>query len=84
MIDKNKMDEITSWLIDNVFENIGIVYDDNIRIEHDGIDLLDVIASLHNLLYDCVNGNRYDYMFHWCNKVGGYCLDNIFDTKERG
>ena len=82
MIDKNKMDEITRWLIDNVFRNVGIVYDDNIRVEHDSIDLLDVIASLHNLLYECVNGNRYDYMFHWINKVGGDCLDNIFDTKK--
>lgn len=37
------------------------------------------IASLHNLLYEAVTGERYDYMFHWANKVGGDCLDNIFD-----
>lgn len=80
-MNKVQLNIVTQWLIDNVFRNASILYDDNIRIEHDGIDLVDIIASLHNLLYESVNGERYDYMFHWCNKEGSYCLDNIFDTK---
>lgn len=45
-------------------------------------DLIDTIASLHNLLYEEVTGQRYDYMFHWSNKAGYYgVLDNIFDEE---
>ena len=43
-------------------------------------DLIDIIATLHNLLYESVTGNRYDYMFHWCNKIGSDCKDNVFDA----
>jgi len=83
MIDEKKMDEITNWLKENVFRNPTLLFNDNIRGESDDdIDLIDVIASLHNLLYECVNGERYDYMFHWCNKEGSYCWDNIFDSME--
>lgn len=86
MIDTNKMKNITSWLIVNVFRNSTIMYNDNIRgndINND-VDLIDVIASLHNLLYEAVHGEPYDYMFHWANKVGSDCSDNIFDDMEEG
>lgn len=88
MIDKNKMNDITEWLIDNVFRNENILYNDTIRYAFNAqstkqnMDLVDIIASLHNLLYECVNGERYDYMFHWTNKEGAYCKDNIFDNME--
>jgi hypothetical protein len=37
------------------------------------LDLLEVIASLHNELYKAVTGDYYNYMFHWVNKItGGY------------
>lgn len=83
MTDKDKMNQITSWLIEKVFRNPNILYNDNIRGEHeDDIDLVDVIASLHNLLYENVTGYRYDYMFHWANKEGAYCRDDLFDYME--
>lgn len=83
MTDKDKMTEITRWLIQNVFRDPNILYNDNIRGEHEGdIDLVDVIASLHNLLYESVTGDRYDYMFHWANKEGADCRDDIFDNME--
>ena len=94
MIDENKMNEITQWLKYNIFRNDYIMLSDNRYIDYiyvDGeykvskstsIDLVDIIASLHNLLYECVTGERYDYMFHWANKVGSWCNDNIFDNME--
>lgn len=83
MIDKNKMDKITEWLIDNVFQNEYIMLTDNRYIKFTDIDLVDIIASLHNLLYECVYNERYDYMFHWLNKIGITGIeDNIFDNME--
>lgn len=87
MIDKEKMNDITAWLVENVFRNTTICYEEK---EHLFIDIgeknkveydyLDVIATLHNLLYEAVNGYRYDYMFHWTNKAGYNGLeDDIFD-----
>lgn len=80
-----QLNNITNWLIENVFRNTDIMYDDSIwnqHIEDHGscFDLIDVIATLHNLLYEVVEGERYDYMFHWCNKIGTGCLDNVFDS----
>lgn len=94
---------ITDWLIENVFRNTDIMYDDAIwnqgmSLKGDIIDcnncdncnkcldckerfdLIDIIATLHNLLYQSISGNRYDYMFHWCNKIGSDCKDNVFDA----
>lgn len=83
MIDKKKLDEITTFLKWNVFRNEDLNYSDDIPDIplSDDIDvgIIDIIASLHNLLYECVTGERYDYMWHWSNKIGACCSDDIFD-----
>ena len=62
------------WLNDNViFERADMITDTDIET------LVDIISSLHNLLYEEVTGERYDYAFHWCNKSGGSCNDDIFN-----
>ena len=94
---------LTTWLIDNIFRNTDIMFDDAIwnqgmSLKGDIIDcndcndcnkcadcdnrfdLIDIIATLHNLLYAEITGKRYDYMFHWCNKIGSDCKDNVFDA----
>lgn len=76
-MDKNKLDEITTYLKENVFKNTDIMYTDDDMI----IDLLEMIASLHNLLYEAVTGERYDYMFHWANKIGSWVYDDFFDDE---
>lgn len=87
LYDNAKMNQITVWLIDNVFRNDVMLHDENIREaytpeEPGKIDLVNIIASLHNLLYECVTGERYNYMFHWANKEGAWCDDHIFDDVE--
>lgn len=83
MISKEKLDAITNYLIAHVFRNGNIMLcEDNFADDDDETPLADIIASLHNLLYEAVTGERYDYMFHWANKVGGDCLDNIFDDDK--
>ena len=92
MIDKNKLDQITNFLINGVFRNGDIMLSWDIPpveleksyVDKDGdevseVDLVDIIASLHNLLYEAVTGERYDYMFHWANKCGSDCNDAVFD-----
>lgn len=92
MISKKQLDEITDFLKWNIFRNGDIMYDENfpgVKLnkpytdEYHGeikeVDLTDIIASLHNLLYEAVYGDRYNYMFHHCNKIGADCLDNVFD-----
>jgi hypothetical protein len=81
---KEQLNEITSWLIDNVFRNPDVMFSDEIEIGDEAIALPDVIATLHNLLYEQITGERYDYMFHWANKVGSDCNDNIFDNMLKG
>lgn len=71
-ITKEQLDRITEYLKVNVWRNVEYYN------EETG-ELIDVISSLHNLLYECVTGQRYDYAFHWCNKIGSWTIDNIFD-----
>lgn len=92
MIDNNKLTKITCFLVNNVFRNDDIMLSRDIPpvelpkiyTDKDGdavseVDLVDIIASLHNLLCEAVTGNRYNYMDHWANKCGSCCNDEIFD-----
>lgn len=76
---KEQIDIITSYLKEKVWENGEVMYMKSDSKEIDVLDLIDIISSLHNLLYEEVTGKRYDYAFHWCNKVGAWTEDNIFD-----
>ena len=67
---------IREWLIENIFRNSDIMFDDNIR--RDDIDLVEIIASLYEMLHREVTHEPYEYMFHWANKVGSWCEDQLF------
>ena len=77
MLSKEKLDDLT------LFIRNRIMFDDRFRINLDRRDdpepfynILEVIMSLHNLLYESVTGSRYDYWFHWWNKTAGGCEFN--------
>lgn len=79
----DQLNAITSYLKEKVWRNADVMYmqSDNQGCEEiEPSDLVDIISSLHNLLYEVVTGNRYNYAFHWCNKVGAWTDDNIFDN----
>lgn len=75
-MNEKDLDIIRDWLIDNIFRNESIMFDDNIRT--DDLDLIEVIASLYEMLHREVTGKSYEYMFHWANKVGSWCEDQLF------
>lgn len=78
---EKELDNITSWLKWNVFRNPDVMFAEDTETEEGDryYDLIDIIASLHNLLCEAVTGDRYDYMFHWANKIGSDCSDDFFD-----
>ena len=88
MISEKQLNEITYWLKENIWRNSDVMYGYDFRFDlpvlspdHRVIDPIDIITSLHNLLYEAVTGKRYDYAFHWANKIGATLLDDIFDMK---
>ena len=75
--------EITNEIANDIFRNYWDWYISDGQERDNQVDyLLDVIASLHNLLYEKETGKRYNYMFHWSNKGGGDVFDDIFDFEE--
>lgn len=76
MINKDQLRIITKNLMDEVWRNDNLVY---ILQEENMDDLIDIISSLHNLLYEAVTGNLYDYAWHWTNKIGSWTNDHYFD-----
>lgn len=80
MIDKEKLDEITTYLKEHIFRNGNVMY--GLIKPEEICDLTDIIASLHNLLYEAVTGEKYEYMWHWANKCGAWCDDHFFDDRK--
>jgi len=86
-ITKEELDKITNILVDGLYTNEDImiplytefppvIYKDKYYY------VSDIIATLHNLLYECVTGKKYDYMWHWANKCGMWANDNIFEEEK--
>lgn len=76
---KEQLNKITEYLKENVWRNGNVMFDKECIEEGDVENLVDIISSLHNLLHEEVTGERYDYAFHWANKVGSDVDDDIFD-----
>lgn len=79
-MDKDKLNKVTEYLKDHVWRNSNVMFDKELIEEGDVEQLVDIISSLHNLLYEEVTGERYNYAFHWANKVGSDTEDNVFDA----
>lgn len=83
-MNEKQLTAITEYLKENVWRNSDIMYpywppgckEDPADMVG---DLVNIISSLHNLLYEAVTGKRYNYAFHWANKIGSWTEDNIFD-----
>lgn len=70
-INDAKMKVITRFII-SLMRNNDMMYNCYIRgmNSEDEIDLMDVIAYLHEIIYQLHYHSPYRYMFHWANKVG--------------
>lgn len=81
---REELDNITVWIKENVMRNSKIMFEDPVRGDdkYYDVDLIEVIASLHNMLYKEVTGEYYDYMFHWANKVGSWVYDDMFKKED--
>lgn len=87
MINEKQLNAITSHLRDVILDE-DVFYNSDIRGSSEeerkdfnweypqtNVDLVEIILSLHSLLYECVKGEKYDYWFHWINKHFGGCPD---------
>lgn len=80
-ISKEKVEEIRKFLIDNVFRNPYIMFDDNIRgYDDDDLDLVAIICDLYEYLHFLTYNKNYNYMFHWANKCGSWVETGEFDN----
>lgn len=72
---------IRKWLRNNIFMNEQLVFsEDRFLKDRDGneFDILDVITSLYELVNIFVEGEEYDYFFHFTNKVDGSLVYSDF------
>ena len=78
MITEDQLMKITNIMKEKVWRNYNIMFEGSDEIG----DLVDIATSLHNLLYEAITGKKYNYAFHWANKIGECCEDNFFDEEE--
>ena len=72
---EDKLNKIRTYLIDNIYRNPDIMFNDAIRGDDYSdkyIDLIEIITDLYELLHQLIEGEEYDYMFHWANKIGAW------------
>lgn len=77
---KEELEKITEKIIYDVARNGDVMYH-YYSIPKEEIDeiidtLIAMLFSLHNLLYKEINGELYDYMWHWTNKIGINYIDH--------
>ena len=68
---EKELENITDWLKWHIFRNSDVMFAEDPETEQGDryYDLIDMIASLHNLLYEAITGNKYDYWFHCVTKL---------------
>lgn len=76
---EKKLDEITTKIVEVIEDGQKILL---LGSDDEKMEMLDVIASLHNELYKEVTGEYYDYMFHWANLGYGGCPDDGLFKEE--
>lgn len=80
---KEQLTKIREYIIDNVMMSKTFMYSDEVRGENESdTDLLEVIASLYEVLHREVTGEPYNYMFHYANKIYGWVEDGLFTEVE--
>ena len=78
---KDELMNITDYIVWNIARNRDFMYHDY-KFDKEKLDdyideLIAMVFSLHDLLYNEINGDRYNYMWHWTNKIG----INYYDDK---
>lgn len=78
---ESQLSEIRAYIVENIMRNsdIMLLNDRVYRDEAGERDLVEVIASLYELIHQMTTGEPYRYMFHWANKVGAWVEDDVFD-----
>lgn len=75
---EEKLKEVREYIVD-LMRDPDIMFDCEIRGEGiNSVDLMEVIASLYELLHQEVLHKSYNYMFHWANKTGAWVTDDLF------
>lgn len=70
---------IRNFIITQIARNPDAMFhDDDV---FDDMYLTDIIFALYEALHRAVMHENYDYMWHWCNKIGS-CCDECETLKE--
>lgn len=85
-ITERELTAIRCFIIEKIARNSYVMFSDY----DDAGDyyLTDIIFALYEALHRAVMHENYDYMWHWCNKIGAWCdecetLRNIIKEGER-
>ena len=74
--------KVRAWLADELFRNPTVMFNDNIREcwlgDGETVDLMEVIASLYEIIHILQYDKSYDYFFHWANKCGSWVESDFF------
>ena len=71
---KEELQKVTDAIIYGVARNGVVMYHSDYLPKEEINEIIEILIamvfSLHNLLYKEIEGDLYDYMWHWTNKIG--------------
>lgn len=82
---KDQVYIIAHWIEKNIMRNSDVMFNDNCRGNSPAgnydVDLVEVIASLYEIIHRMALNEPYNYMHHWANKIGACVEDDEIFTR---
>ena len=84
VLTKEQLKKLRFLIIDEVIKNPDIMFSDINRPDEDKPDIIDIIVGMYEYIHQLSTGEQYDYMWHFANKIGGWCdTDYLYQWLER-
>ena len=86
ILTNEQINKLRNLIIDRVLTNPDVMFNEYNVTEETTPDVIDIIVGMFEYIYQLSTGNDYDYMWHYANKIGGWCntdyLYNWLTEKE--
>lgn len=76
MLTTEQRNKLKNLIIDRVMMNPDVLFNTNNMSDDEIPDIIDIIVGMYEYIHQLSTGGQYDYMWHYANKIGGWCNTN--------
>ena len=84
VLTKEELKKLRILIINEVIMNPNIMFSDINKSDVNIPDIIDIIVGMYEYIHQLSAGEQYDYMWHYANKIGGWCnTDYLYQWLRR-